>query len=348
MQTGNVPAVRSGTSLVAKFADKYSIEPNKLMSVLKATCFRQAPSKNGQAAEVTDEQMAALLVVADQYGLNPFTREIYAFPDKAKGIVPIVGVDGWARIINEHPALDGFEFRESEKIVNADDDAKPCPEWMEIIIHRKDRRHPIIVREYLDECYRPAFKGRGDRGDYTVAGPWQSHPKRFLRHKALIQGARIAFGFAGVYDEDEGERIAQARAVDMNMGMASAIDVSPALDTSRFDQLALDVAADPHFVSFLTETAKANGMTMEQVKVEAAKDFDRFTQMFRDHAAKNAPKAKKEKPKPAPAEPEAPAQDVREFYPCPNLLHEDGAMMNVVVSKCATCPEIDGCPSHKE
>jgi hypothetical protein len=29
-----------------------------------------------------------------------------------------------------------------------------------------------------------------------------------LRHKAMIQAARIAFGFAGIYDEDEAARIA--------------------------------------------------------------------------------------------------------------------------------------------
>ena len=27
-----------------------------------------------------------------------------------------------------------------------------------VIIHRKDRARPIVVREYLDEVYRPPFK----------------------------------------------------------------------------------------------------------------------------------------------------------------------------------------------
>jgi hypothetical protein len=31
-----------------------------------------------------------------------------------------------------------------------------------------------------------------------------------LRHKALIQCARVAFGFAGIHDPDEAERIANA------------------------------------------------------------------------------------------------------------------------------------------
>jgi len=37
--------------------------------------------------------------------------------------------------------------------------------------------------------------------------PWDTHPKRMHRHKTLIQAARIAFGFSGIYDEDEAERI---------------------------------------------------------------------------------------------------------------------------------------------
>ncbi len=45
---------------------------------------------------------------------------------------------------------------------------------------------------------------------YTAKGPWQTHPKRFSRHKAMIQCARMAFGFGGIYDQDEAERIAES------------------------------------------------------------------------------------------------------------------------------------------
>ena len=185
-------------SLVEKFASKYFIQSDKILSILKATAFK---IKKG---EVSNDQMASLLVVADQYNLNPFTREIFAFPDKQNGIVPVVSVDGWSRIINDHPQSDGFEFRASEEIVSMPG-ARECPEWMEVIIYRKDRSHPIIVREYLDEVYRAGFKSSDD--GYEMKGPWQTHTKRFLRHKCLIQGARLAYGFSGIYDEDEAERI---------------------------------------------------------------------------------------------------------------------------------------------
>jgi len=172
-------------SLLAKFGSRYSLEPTKVYETLCKTAFSSAKSK---------EQVVALLVVADQYGLNPFTKEIYAFPDKGGGVVPVVGVDGWNRIAQQHPAYDGIEFRYSET-VSTPTGGKPCPEWVEAIVYRKDREHPVVVREYLDECFR-------------ATQPWQSHTKRMLRHKALIQGYRVAFGFHGIYDPDEAEVIA--------------------------------------------------------------------------------------------------------------------------------------------
>lgn len=195
--TASLATIKSSPpSLVEKFAGRFGIDADKLLPILKSTAFRQRKD----TTVITNEQMAALLIVADQYGLNPFTKEIYAFEDKG-AIVPVVSVDGWSRIINEHKELDGIEFAydiDTETMVGA----KPCPTWCEVIIHRKDRTRPTVVREYLDEVYVPP------RNSYS--GPWQSHTKRMLRHKTLIQGSRVAFGFAGIYDEDEAKRIVEA------------------------------------------------------------------------------------------------------------------------------------------
>jgi phage recombination protein Bet len=147
----------------------------ELVATLKATAFKGGAN---------DAQLAALLLVASQYGLNPWTKEIYAFPDRNNGIVPVVGVDGWSRIINSHDAFDGMDFEQ-------DDESCTC------IIYRKDRSHPIKVTEWMAECRRDGV------------GPWKSHPRRMLRHKAMIQCARLAFGYVGIYDQDEAERIAE-------------------------------------------------------------------------------------------------------------------------------------------
>ena len=163
-----------------QLAKNFGVEGDakELVETLKATAFK---------GNVSDAQMTALLLVANKYGLSPWTKEIYAFPDRQNGIVPVVGVDGWARIINENPAFDGMEFEQTQ-------DACTCK------IYRKDRGHPIVVTEYMDECRRDNSQ------------PWKTHPRRMLRHKALIQCARLAFGFSGIYDQDEADRIVESNA----------------------------------------------------------------------------------------------------------------------------------------
>lgn len=171
-------------SLIRKIAAKYSIDPEKMLRTLKDTAFRQPPDRAGNIAEVTNEQMLALLVVADQYGLNPFTRELYAFPAKGGGIVPIVSIDGWIRIVNEHEQFNGVEFAYGYSETKA-------LEWIEAIMYRRDREHPTRIRELLVECKRGTE-------------PWNTMPSRMLRNRTYVQCARVAFGFAGIFDPEEG------------------------------------------------------------------------------------------------------------------------------------------------
>ena len=208
-------------SLTSKLAAAFDMgDGAELVSTLKATAFK---------GDVSDAQMTALLVVANQYRLNPWTKEIYAFPDKKNGIVPVVGVDGWARIINSHLQFDGMEFAYSDELVQMPSATSKAPAWIECRMYRKDRTRPVVVREYMDECYREPFKGQYG----AVNGPWQSHPKRFLRHKATIQCARLAFGFGGIYDQDEAERIIAQPEKDITPraeAIASTVEAaSPAL-----------------------------------------------------------------------------------------------------------------------
>ncbi|MEZ9863848.1 phage recombination protein Bet [Vibrio breoganii] len=240
-----VAGTPSKKSLVGKIAEKFGVEPRGFWDTLKATAFKQ---RNGQPP--TDEQMMALLIVADQYGLNPFTKEIYAFPDKQNGIIPVVGVDGWSRIINTHPQFDGLEFRTSNDI-KTEQGAKPCPEWIECVIYRKDRSRPISVPEYLDEVYRPPM-GKGG-----FAGPWQSHTKRMLRHKATIQAARLAFGYVGIYDEDEADRIIDAQSKTVSAQPSIEFDAEqPKQIASPVKQEIMDDLSNADFTGFNAEEAE--------------------------------------------------------------------------------------------
>lgn len=164
--------------LIDYMADKYALRPEEFSKTVRATCGLSA---------ATAEQFAAFLIVAKQYNLNPITKEIYAFPGKGGGVVPIVSIDGWVNLVNSHGQCDGFEF-EMEHGLNGELISCTCR------MYRKDRKHPVTVTEYFVECVRSTE-------------PWKM-AHRMLRHKALIQAARYAFGFAGVYDEDEARTIA--------------------------------------------------------------------------------------------------------------------------------------------
>lgn len=165
-------------SLLAEMAGRYGMEPKTFADTLRATVVPK---------EASNEEFAAFLVVAREYNLNPLTKEIYAFPKRGGGIQPILSIDGWLNIINSHPQLNGIEFDD-----HLDKDGKVTA--ITARIWRKDREKPIVVTEYMVECVRST-------------DTWKGYPRRMLRHKALIQCARYAFGFAGIVDPDEAERI---------------------------------------------------------------------------------------------------------------------------------------------
>jgi phage recombination protein Bet len=183
MKKENETTAMTRVSPLNGLASKFQIEPAKLLNVLRGTVIK--PDKNGKPA--TDEEVAAFCIVADQYGLNPFTKEIHAFASGDKGIVPIVGIDGWTKLINQNPDFDGCDFE-------YDETPSGEPVSVTCIMHLKNRAHPVTVTEYLAECKRNSI-------------PWNSMPRRMLRHKAYMQCGRLAFGLTGIYDDDEARDI---------------------------------------------------------------------------------------------------------------------------------------------
>jgi len=156
-------------------AGRLNLSPGALEGTLRNTVFKNC----------SNDEFVALVIVANEYNLNPLTKEIYAFAAKGGGVVPLVSVDGWVRIMNDHPQFDGIEFNDI-----VDEQGKLYA--IESVVYRKDRTRPVKVTEYMDECKRPT-------------DPWNKTPNRMLRHRALIQGARYAFGFSGIYADDDSE-----------------------------------------------------------------------------------------------------------------------------------------------
>jgi hypothetical protein len=189
-------------SVLLTIAERYGMEPAAFEATVRATC--------GMAG-ATREEFAAFLLVANEYRLNPATREIFAFPKKGGGIQPIVSIDGWLNLANSHPQFDGlnvtFEHDDAGKLVSAT-----------ATIHRKDRGHPVVVTEFLAECARGT-------------DPWKM-AHRMLRHKAVIQAIRYAFGFSGIMEPDEAEGIAERPTPTPE---PRAVQALPACPAKEFD-----------------------------------------------------------------------------------------------------------------
>ena len=92
-------AIQQAGNLANKFG--VSGDPQELVATLKETAFK---------GQVSDAQFTALMIVAGQYGLNPFTNEIYAFPSNGS-IVPVVGVSIKSNLAKILSAIFLFVFK---------------------------------------------------------------------------------------------------------------------------------------------------------------------------------------------------------------------------------------------
>lgn len=163
--------------VIADMAARFGMDKDAFERTLRATVVPENTSK---------EQFAAFLLVAKEYNLNPVIKQIYAFPCKSGGIQPIVSIDGWIHMATNHPEFDGMEF--DDRMEDGKLTAITCR------MYRKDRSRPVEVTEYMSECKRET-------------DTWKRWPARMLRHRATIQCARYAFGFSGIVDPEEFDRM---------------------------------------------------------------------------------------------------------------------------------------------
>jgi hypothetical protein len=115
-----------------------------------------------------------LLRLANKYQLDPLSDEIALLQGQDKTYQPFITIDGWSKLINNHPQYAGMSLRDSTELID------DIPAWMECTIYRNDRILPIVIKEYLEEV----------RTDHPS---WQQMPRRMLRHRVIQQCARLAF-----------------------------------------------------------------------------------------------------------------------------------------------------------
>ena len=154
-----------------------SVDPEEFYSIMAAQCFGGKTPTNGQ--------LASFLALANQYKLNPLTKEIYAFPSGG-AIQPIIGIDGWIKIAHSSGDLRGIKH---EVITNEQGEviAVKC------IIARDGWEFYTETVEYMSE---------NRRNTQT----WKQFPVRMLKHRATAQAIRMAFNVNAMI-EDEYEQM---------------------------------------------------------------------------------------------------------------------------------------------
>ena len=156
------------------------------MKILEKTISHAAKFLNIEADElqlwldqhqgITPYTQIQLLRLASKHLLDPLSDEINIMETK-EGFLPFITIDGWAKLMNQHPQYAGMSLREPTE------SNSHLPTWMECTIYRNDRILPVVVKEYLEEVM-------------TNHPSWQQMPRRMLRHRVIQQCARLAFGIS--------------------------------------------------------------------------------------------------------------------------------------------------------
>jgi hypothetical protein len=146
-------------------AGKLAMDPRGMVNTIKAMCFKCDPSK------VTNEQLAAYCVVANDLGINPLiTGMLYAYPTTGGGIVPMVGPDAVFKMLGAHPDYEGLTTEEHE-------DTAGNVVAVTAYLHRKGKL-PAIYKARLSEWFMPSNPN------------WKARPVHMLRLRAIKHAAR--------------------------------------------------------------------------------------------------------------------------------------------------------------
>ena len=130
-------------------------------------------SQYGKPSETLKEQV---VYITQHYQIDPLLGDITIHYQNGRW-VPHITMDGWMKIINQHPAFCGIDFQEAQELIDG------VPQWISCTIYRQDRVIPITVREYYLELKQESSL-------------WLEIPRRLLRFRSMQQCARLALGIS--------------------------------------------------------------------------------------------------------------------------------------------------------
>ncbi|MDD4354240.1 MAG: phage recombination protein Bet [Candidatus Nanoarchaeia archaeon] len=142
--------------------------------------------KDLTAKTCSDSEFKLLLHMANEYGLNPLKREIWAVKYGYAPAQIFVSRDGFLSIAHKSGQFNGMNtvFNEVESDDGKKDLTATCT------VYRKDMDNPIKVTVYFSEY----------NSNQSI---WKSKPRTMLQKVSESQALRRAFNIDGVYSPEE-------------------------------------------------------------------------------------------------------------------------------------------------
>lgn len=206
------------TDLRTVMGAKWGVPKDQIIRYVRSFVglWKEAP----EGYELPWEVAIQFLTVCRELDLNPAKKECAAFfnPNK-QGLQTFVMVDGWITMANRHPAYDGYEFKHER-------DSQGSLIAVTCCVFRKDRTRPIPARVKMSEWR------------VGTSPQWGGKPEWMLEMKGIKQACRLAFGFAGVQDDDEaaamfGEQVVKAAIPQTSLDQLTAASPPPADEYSK-------------------------------------------------------------------------------------------------------------------
>jgi len=243
----------------------------------------------------TTEQVFVCVQMGFEIGLSPMQAVQNIAPINGR---PTVWGDAQLALVRSSGLLEDFKEEFTGQWQN-DDFTAVCS------AKRKGQKTPIVSTFTIGDAKAAGLWNK-------TPSPWKTYPRRMLQMRARSWTLRDGFGdvLKGVQQAEEAMDTVEM--VPAGNGTFEPVNHETRVDTAPFDQLADNYFKDNStvpimnaFVEFLEKTAKANGISVAQLKAEAGKDektFGSFLAGFKSFQETNqkqvqTPKAQEPAPK---------------------------------------------------
>jgi len=179
----------SDTALAQQLGETYGMPAQSIANLIRA----QIIAVPQDAPPATPAELAVVMSVMRQYGLNPMLKQIHAWRDNKGRLAVMVGYDGWQDYARRQPTYQFVSYKFGPIVDTPDKKGCKCWEWVQPIIHDEKYGQVEMVPVYLEEWYVK------QRGNYPE--PWQKQTKHRLHLKAFTSAIREFYGIGGVLDE---------------------------------------------------------------------------------------------------------------------------------------------------